>query len=53
MEKGMLQEHLLTDLKVPQSYEVRLTPITRFGTGDAATRIIHYREREYLLLCIT
>ncbi|XP_066467710.1 MAM domain-containing glycosylphosphatidylinositol anchor protein 1 [Tiliqua scincoides] len=44
MEKGMLQEHLLTDLKVPQSYEVRLTPITRFGTGDAATRIIHYRE---------
>ncbi|KAJ6666821.1 hypothetical protein lerEdw1_018823 [Lerista edwardsae] len=40
----MLQEHLLTDLKVPQSYEVRLTPITRFGTGDAATRIIHYRE---------
>ncbi|KAF7253480.1 MAM domain-containing glycosylphosphatidylinositol anchor protein 1 [Varanus komodoensis] len=44
MEKGMLQEHLLTDLKVPQSYEVRLTPITRFGTGDTATRIIHYIE---------
>ncbi|XP_015676469.1 MAM domain-containing glycosylphosphatidylinositol anchor protein 1-like, partial [Protobothrops mucrosquamatus] len=44
MEKGMLQEYLLTDLKVPQSYELRLTPITRFGMGDMATRIIHYIE---------
>ncbi|XP_013923023.1 PREDICTED: MAM domain-containing glycosylphosphatidylinositol anchor protein 1-like [Thamnophis sirtalis] len=44
MEKGMLQEYLLTDLKVPQSYELRLTPITRFGMGDIVTRIIHYIE---------
>lgn len=52
MEKGMLQEYLLTDLKVPQSYELRLTPITRFGMGDIATRIIHYIEREFLFLSI-
>ncbi|ETE64957.1 MAM domain-containing glycosylphosphatidylinositol anchor protein 1, partial [Ophiophagus hannah] len=45
MEKGMLQEYLLTDLKVPQGYELRLIPITRFGMGDMATRIIHYIER--------
>nr|XP_028580216.1 MAM domain-containing glycosylphosphatidylinositol anchor protein 1 isoform X4 [Podarcis muralis] len=44
VEKGMLQEYLLTDLKVPLSYEVRLTPLTRFGSGDMATRTIHYIE---------
>nr|XP_056709549.1 MAM domain-containing glycosylphosphatidylinositol anchor protein 1 isoform X1 [Euleptes europaea] len=44
IEKGMLLEHILTDLKVPHSYEVRLTPLTRFGAGDMATRIIRYIE---------
>lgn len=53
MEKGMLLEHILIDLKVPHSYEVRLTPLTRFGAGDLATRIIHYTERKCLLLYIT
>uniref|UniRef100_A0ACB8GAT1 MAM domain-containing glycosylphosphatidylinositol anchor protein 1 n=1 Tax=Sphaerodactylus townsendi TaxID=933632 RepID=A0ACB8GAT1_9SAUR len=44
MEKGMLLEHILTDLKVPHSYEVRLTPLTRFGAGDMAARTIRYLE---------
>lgn len=46
----MLQKYIMTDLKVPQSYEVRLTPITRFGGGDMATRIIRYVERKSLFL---
>lgn len=50
MEKGLLLEHILPNLKVPQSYEVRLTPITSFGAGDVATRIIRYMERRCLLL---
>lgn len=48
MEKGLLLEHVLPNLKVPQSYEVRLTPITSFGAGDMASRIIQYLERRYL-----
>uniref|UniRef100_A0A8C9EPS2 MAM domain-containing glycosylphosphatidylinositol anchor protein 1 n=1 Tax=Pavo cristatus TaxID=9049 RepID=A0A8C9EPS2_PAVCR len=44
MEKGLLLEHILLNLKVPQSYEVRLTPITSFGAGDMAARIIRYME---------
>ncbi|KAF4798747.1 MAM domain-containing glycosylphosphatidylinositol anchor protein 2 [Turdus rufiventris] len=44
MEKGLLLEHILPNLKVPQSYEVRLTPITSFGAGDMAARIIRYME---------
>ncbi|XP_053315805.1 MAM domain-containing glycosylphosphatidylinositol anchor protein 1 [Spea bombifrons] len=43
-QKGLLQEHLITDLKIPQSYEVQLTPITTFGAGDSASRIIRYTE---------
>lgn len=50
MEKGLLLEHILPNLKVPQSYEVRLTPITSFGAGDMAARIIRYMERRCLLL---
>ncbi|XP_053919229.1 MAM domain-containing glycosylphosphatidylinositol anchor protein 1 isoform X4 [Cuculus canorus] len=44
MEKGLLLEHILPNLKVPQSYEVRLTPVTSFGAGDMAARIIRYME---------
>ncbi|XP_029890393.1 MAM domain-containing glycosylphosphatidylinositol anchor protein 1 isoform X2 [Aquila chrysaetos chrysaetos] len=44
MEKGLLLEHILPNLKVPQSYEIRLTPITSFGAGDMAARIIRYME---------
>uniref|UniRef100_A0A8C0TB86 MAM domain containing glycosylphosphatidylinositol anchor 1 n=1 Tax=Canis lupus familiaris TaxID=9615 RepID=A0A8C0TB86_CANLF len=44
VEKGQLLEYVLTDLRVPHSYEVRLTPYTTFGAGDMASRIIHYTE---------
>uniref|UniRef100_A0A8C9KVD2 MAM domain containing glycosylphosphatidylinositol anchor 1 n=1 Tax=Phocoena sinus TaxID=42100 RepID=A0A8C9KVD2_PHOSS len=44
VEKGQLLEYILTDLRVPHSYEVRLTPYTTFGAGDTASRIIHYTE---------
>ncbi|KAM7173053.1 MAM domain-containing glycosylphosphatidylinositol anchor protein 1 [Macrochelys suwanniensis] len=44
MAKGLLLEHILRNLKIPQSYEVRLTPITDFGAGDMAARIIRYME---------
>lgn len=45
VEKGQLLEYILTDLRVPHSYEIRLTPYTTFGAGDMASRIIHYTER--------
>ncbi|KAM5286912.1 MAM domain-containing glycosylphosphatidylinositol anchor protein 1 isoform 2-T2 [Hipposideros larvatus] len=44
VEKGQLLEYILSDLRVPHSYEVRLTPYTTFGAGDMASRIIHYTE---------
>ncbi|XP_014401203.1 PREDICTED: MAM domain-containing glycosylphosphatidylinositol anchor protein 1 [Myotis brandtii] len=44
VEKGQLLEYMLTDLRVPHSYEVRLTPYTTYGAGDMASRIIHYTE---------
>lgn len=47
VEKGQLLEYILTDLRVPHSYEVRLTPYTTFGAGDMASRIIHYTERRW------
>ncbi|MED6264369.1 MAM domain-containing glycosylphosphatidylinositol anchor protein 2, partial [Characodon lateralis] len=40
--KGELMTHNLTELIKPESYEVRLTPITRFGEGDSTIRIITY-----------
>ncbi|KAE8600239.1 hypothetical protein XENTR_v10013144 [Xenopus tropicalis] len=44
IQKGQLQQYLLTDLKANQSYEVQLTPFTNFGAGDSASRIIRYTE---------
>uniref|UniRef100_G1TEN7 MAM domain containing glycosylphosphatidylinositol anchor 1 n=1 Tax=Oryctolagus cuniculus TaxID=9986 RepID=G1TEN7_RABIT len=44
VEKGQLLEYVLADLRVPHSYEIRLTPYTTFGAGDMASRIIHYTE---------
>ncbi|XP_018120384.1 MAM domain-containing glycosylphosphatidylinositol anchor protein 1 isoform X2 [Xenopus laevis] len=44
IQKGLLQQYLLTDLKANQSYEVQLTPYTSFGAGDSASRIIRYTE---------
>ncbi|MGH0143115.1 UNVERIFIED_CONTAM: hypothetical protein FKN15_035340 [Acipenser sinensis] len=45
-QKGVLLQDTLTDLKIPLSYEVRLTPITNFGPGDTAMRIIQYIEHQ-------
>ena len=42
IEKGALITHNLTELIKPESYEVRLTPITRFGEGDSTIRIVTY-----------
>lgn len=42
IQKGALLSHNLTELVKPESYLVRLTPITRFGEGDASERIITY-----------
>ncbi|XP_065152190.1 MAM domain-containing glycosylphosphatidylinositol anchor protein 1 isoform X1 [Paramisgurnus dabryanus] len=42
--KGVLMSYTLTDLRIPLSYEVSLTPITTFSTGDTVTRTIQYSE---------
>ncbi|XP_072266112.1 MAM domain-containing glycosylphosphatidylinositol anchor protein 1 isoform X4 [Pyxicephalus adspersus] len=42
--KGALYKYRLHDLKIPLSYEIKITPITVFGHGDPATRIIRYTE---------
>ncbi|KAM9476806.1 MAM domain-containing glycosylphosphatidylinositol anchor protein 1 isoform 1-T2 [Clarias gariepinus] len=42
--KGVLMSYTITDLRIPVSYEVGLTPITAFGTGDTVTRTIQYSE---------
>lgn len=45
--KGVLMSHTIMDLRIPLSYEVGLTPITAFGTGDTVTRTIQYSERKF------
>uniref|UniRef100_A0A8C7F8G3 MAM domain containing glycosylphosphatidylinositol anchor 2 n=1 Tax=Oncorhynchus kisutch TaxID=8019 RepID=A0A8C7F8G3_ONCKI len=45
--KGELITHNLTELIKPEAYEVRLTPITRFGEGDSTIRIITYTSMPY------
>uniref|UniRef100_A0A665U9V3 MAM domain-containing glycosylphosphatidylinositol anchor protein 2-like n=1 Tax=Echeneis naucrates TaxID=173247 RepID=A0A665U9V3_ECHNA len=42
IQKGELLTYNLTELIRPESYLVRLTPITRYGEGDATERIITY-----------
>ena len=42
IERGQLITYNLTELIKPEAYQVRLTPITRFGEGDATERIIRY-----------
>lgn len=44
--------HNLTELIKPESYEVRLTPITRFGEGDSAIRIVTYSGKRYILFLL-
>ncbi|KAI1895183.1 hypothetical protein AGOR_G00103670 [Albula goreensis] len=43
-QKGDLMSYLLTDLRIPLSYEVWLTAITMYGQGDTAYRTIQYSE---------
>ncbi|KFP40289.1 MAM domain-containing glycosylphosphatidylinositol anchor protein 2, partial [Chlamydotis macqueenii] len=40
IQKGELITYNLTELIKPEAYEVRLTPITRFGEGDSTIRVI-------------
>ncbi|XP_041950324.1 MAM domain-containing glycosylphosphatidylinositol anchor protein 2-like isoform X2 [Alosa sapidissima] len=42
IRKGELITYNLTELIRPEAYEVRLTPITRFGEGDSTVRIVTY-----------
>ncbi|XP_073690672.1 MAM domain-containing glycosylphosphatidylinositol anchor protein 1 [Garra rufa] len=42
--KGVLMTYTLTDLRIPLSYEVSLTPITSYGSGNTVTRTIQYLE---------
>ncbi|XP_014065463.1 MAM domain-containing glycosylphosphatidylinositol anchor protein 1 [Salmo salar] len=42
--KGSLMSYILTDLKIPLSYEIRLAPITTYSTGDYVSRTIKYTE---------
>ncbi|XP_016353998.1 MAM domain-containing glycosylphosphatidylinositol anchor protein 2-like isoform X1 [Sinocyclocheilus anshuiensis] len=44
IQKGELLTYNLTELIKPEAYQVRLTPITRFGEGDSTERIIRYCE---------
>lgn len=52
INKGELMSHNLTELIKPESYEVRLTPITRFGEGDSTIRIIRYSGECWLSLSL-
>ncbi|XP_010225580.1 PREDICTED: MAM domain-containing glycosylphosphatidylinositol anchor protein 2-like, partial [Tinamus guttatus] len=42
IQRGELITYNLTELIKPEAYEVRLTPITRFGEGDSTIRVIKY-----------
>uniref|UniRef100_A0A673B0T7 MAM domain containing glycosylphosphatidylinositol anchor 2a n=1 Tax=Sphaeramia orbicularis TaxID=375764 RepID=A0A673B0T7_9TELE len=42
IQKGELLTYNLTELVKPESYLVRLTPITHYGEGDTTERIITY-----------
>ncbi|XP_078134261.1 MAM domain-containing glycosylphosphatidylinositol anchor protein 2 [Sander vitreus] len=42
IQKGELLTYNLTELVKPESYLVRLTPITRYGEGDTTERAITY-----------
>ncbi|XP_078458563.1 MAM domain-containing glycosylphosphatidylinositol anchor protein 2-like [Lampetra planeri] len=44
LRRGDLISHTLSDLTKPRAYEVRLTPVTAFGDGDSASRILRYYE---------
>ncbi|XP_063039818.1 MAM domain-containing glycosylphosphatidylinositol anchor protein 1 [Engraulis encrasicolus] len=43
-QKGVLMSEVLTDLRIALNYEVSLTPIGNYGTGDPVVRIIQFSE---------
>uniref|UniRef100_A0A8C5EF30 MAM domain-containing glycosylphosphatidylinositol anchor protein 1-like n=1 Tax=Gouania willdenowi TaxID=441366 RepID=A0A8C5EF30_GOUWI len=43
-EKGVLLSYVISNLRIPLSYEVRLAPITTYSTGGYVSRIIQYSE---------
>nr|XP_057945716.1 MAM domain-containing glycosylphosphatidylinositol anchor protein 1 isoform X1 [Doryrhamphus excisus]XP_057945717.1 MAM domain-containing glycosylphosphatidylinositol anchor protein 1 isoform X1 [Doryrhamphus excisus] len=43
-EKGVLMSYIIPDLRIPLSYEVQLSPITTYSTGEYVSRIIQYSE---------
>lgn len=47
IQKGELITYNLTELIKPEAYEVRLTPITRFGEGDSTIRVIKYSGKTF------
>lgn len=49
IQKGELITYNLTELIKPEAYEVRLTPITRFGEGDSTIRVIKYSGKKILM----
>lgn len=53
IQKGELLTYNLTELVKPESYLVRLTPITRYGEGDATERIITYSGMSSRLLIVS
>ncbi|XP_041927429.1 MAM domain-containing glycosylphosphatidylinositol anchor protein 1 [Alosa sapidissima] len=42
--KGVLMSEVITDLRIALTYEVGLTPISNFGTGDPVVRTIQFAE---------
>ncbi|PWA28177.1 hypothetical protein CCH79_00020589, partial [Gambusia affinis] len=46
IQKGQLLTYNLTELIKPESYLVRLTPVTRYGDGDASERTITYSDQK-------
>lgn len=48
IQKGELITYNLTELIKPEAYEVRLTPITRFGEGDSTIRVIKYSGKDLI-----
>lgn len=52
IQKGELITHNLTELIRPEAYVVRLTPITRFGEGDSAIRVVTYSGECDFFMCV-
>lgn len=47
--KGVLMSEVITDLRIALTYEVGLTSISNYGTGDPVVRMVQFAERKFLL----